>query len=62
MRFLNSPPRISDFILKLKGGSDELTNEEQERLIKAILAKAPESDYSEISINKLVLINFQKKY
>ena len=30
LRFLNSP--ISDFILKLKGGSDQLTNEEQERL------------------------------
>jgi len=54
LRFLNSPPPISDFILKLKGGSDELTNEEQERLVKSILAKAPESDCSEISINKFL--------
>ena len=54
LRFLNYPPRISDFILKLKGGSDELTNEEQERLVKNILSKAPESNYTEISINKLL--------
>lgn len=54
MRFLNYPPRISDLILKLKGGSDELSLEEQERLIKAVLAKAPESDYSKISINKFL--------
>jgi len=54
LRFLNYSPRISDFILKLKGGSDELTNEEQERLVKSILSKAPESNYTEISINKLL--------
>lgn len=52
LRFLNSP--ISDFILKLKGGSDQLTNEEQEILVKSILAKAPQTDYSEISINKFL--------
>jgi len=54
LRFLNSPGQISDFILKLKGGSDEFTNDKQERLVKSILAKAPESDYSEISINKFL--------
>lgn len=54
MRFLNYPPRISDFILKLKGGSDELSDEEQEKLVKSILAKAPESSYTEISINKFL--------
>ena len=54
LRLLNSPGQISDFILKLKGGSDEFTNDEQERLVKSILAKAPESDYSEISINKFL--------
>jgi len=54
LRFLNFPPRISDFILKLKGGSNELTNEEQERLIKSILAKAPQSDYSEMNVNKFL--------
>nr|YP_010448043.1 hypothetical protein NRL27_pgp008 [Nitzschia dubiiformis]UTQ75524.1 hypothetical protein [Nitzschia dubiiformis] len=54
LSFLNYPPRISDFLLKLKGGFDELTNEEQERLVKSILDKAPESDYSEISINKFL--------
>ena len=52
LRFLKSPSRISDSILKLKGGSDELTSEEQGRLVKSILSKVPKSDYSEISINK----------
>jgi hypothetical protein len=54
LRFENYPPGISDLILKLKGGSDELTHEEQERLVKSILAKAPESNYTEISINKFL--------
>lgn len=54
LRFLNFPPRISDYILKLKGGSDEWTDLEQERLINSLLAKAPESSYSEISINKFL--------
>nr|UVG41922.1 hypothetical protein [Navicula tsukamotoi] len=49
--FLNSPPRI---VLKLKGGSDELSNNQQEKLVKSILAKAQESDYKEISINKFL--------
>lgn len=52
--FFNSPPQISDFILNLKGGSYQLTNEEQEKLAKSILAKAPQSDYLEISINKFL--------
>jgi hypothetical protein len=52
--FLTASSQMPDFILKLKGGSDELTNEEQERLVKSILAKAPQSDYSEISINKFL--------
>jgi hypothetical protein len=52
LRFLTSPPQISDFILKLKGGSDDLTSEEQEKLVKSIMAKIPESGYREISINK----------
>ena len=50
--FLTSPSHIQDYILKSRGGSDELTSEEQERLVKSILAKVPESDYREISINK----------
>jgi len=54
LRFLNSPPRISDFILKLKGGSDELNNEEQEILIHSILARTEQCDLDEISINKLL--------
>ena len=56
-RILTSPPQISDLILKLNGGSDELTNkeqEEQEKLVKSILAKVPESDYQKISINKFL--------
>jgi len=52
--FLRSPSRISDFILKLRGGFDEPISEEEERLIKSILAKSSESDYSEISINKFL--------
>ena len=43
---------IQDYILKARGGSGELTNEKQERLVKSILAKVPESGYREISINK----------
>ena len=31
-----------------------MTNEEQERLVKSILAKSPESNYTEISINKFL--------
>lgn len=54
MRFLSSPPSISDFIVKFKGDSNELTNKETERLVTSILAKAPQSDYSEISINKFL--------
>lgn len=38
-RFLTASSQISDYILKSRGGSDELTNEEQEKLIKSILAK-----------------------
>ena len=51
-RFLTSPSQIQDYILKTRGGYDEFTSEEQERLLKSILAKIPESDYREISINK----------
>jgi hypothetical protein len=54
LRFLTSPPRISDCILNLKGSSDELTIEEEEKLVKSILAKLKESDYQEISINKFL--------
>lgn len=52
--FLNYPPRISDFILKLKGGSDELSIEEQEKLINSILARTSESDIDEMSINRFL--------
>ena len=53
-RFLKSSSLIPDFILRLKGGCDkfELTDEKQERLVKSILSKVPESNYQEISINK----------
>jgi hypothetical protein len=54
LRFLTSPPRISDCILNLKRGSNELIIEEEEKLVKSILAKAKESDYQKISINKLL--------
>jgi len=52
--FLTASSQIPDFILKLKGGSDELTNEEQERLVKSILAKVSESNYQETSPNKFL--------
>jgi hypothetical protein len=52
--FFTASSQIPDFILKLKGGFEELTNEEEERLVKSILSRAPESDYSEISINKFL--------
>jgi hypothetical protein len=54
--FLTAFSQIPDFILKLKGGSDELTNEEQERLVKSILAKVSESNYQETSPNKFLSI------
>jgi len=52
LRFLTSSSRIQDYILKSRGGFEELTSEEEKILIKSILSKAPESSYSEISINK----------
>ena len=52
--FLTYPLGIQDYILKLKGGCDELTSEKQEKLVKNILAKTSQSDYSEISINKIL--------
>ena len=58
LRFLNSP--ISDFILKLNGGSDQLTNEDEKKLIKSILSKAPPSDSSEIRINQYSEISINK--
>jgi hypothetical protein len=48
------PSPISDYILKLKGGSDKLTDEEQEKLLQSILARTPESDIDEMNINKLL--------
>lgn len=53
LRFLHSPPRILDFILKLKGGSED-EKLAKIRLVKSILAKTPQSDLDEISFNKLV--------
>ena len=43
--FLTSPSHIQDLILKSREGYEELTDEEEEKLLKSILAKAPESDY-----------------
>ena len=58
LRLLDSPGQISDFILKLKGGADfeqfELSQEEQEKLIKSILSKTAQSDIDKFSINKLL--------
>ncbi len=52
--FLTASSQIPDFILKLKGGSEELTNEEEEKLVKSILAKVSESNYQETSPNKFL--------
>jgi len=64
-----SPSRLmksnQDYLLKLNGGSDELSNQDQEklerqekeaqkRLLKSVLAKAPQSNYWQISPNKLL--------
>ena len=57
--FLTSPSHIQDLILKSREGYEELTDEEEEKLLKSILAKAPESDYSEISINKFLKKNIK---
>lgn len=45
---------IQDYILKTRGGSNELTIREQERLVKSLLAKTPGTDYKEISVNKAI--------
>jgi len=52
--FLTSSSLILDSILKLKESSDKLNieDEEQEKLVKSILAKTSESDIDNISINK----------
>jgi hypothetical protein len=47
-------PSSLDLILKLNGGSEEDLNEEDEKLVKSVLAKTPQSDYKETSINKCV--------
>ena len=52
--FLNSSSHIENYIFKSRGGSNELTSEEQEKLVKSILGKAPESNYTQISINKFL--------
>ena len=52
MKFKNSFPGISDFLLKLKRGSDEAIREEEIKLVESILAKSPESDFRQTSINK----------
>ena len=49
---LKSPSPILDSILKQRGGYDEMTAEEQEKLINSVLAKIPEHSYQETSINK----------
>jgi len=54
LRFLTSPSPILDPILKLKGGSDELNVEEQEKLVKSIVSKTDQSSDEEISINKFL--------
>ena len=51
---LKSPSPILDSILKLKVGYDEMTDEEQEKLINSLLAKIPEHSYQETSINKFL--------
>ena len=51
--FLTSPSHIQDYILKSRGGV-EFTDEQQDKLANSILAKTPESDLDDISINKLL--------
>lgn len=51
--FLTSPSHIQDYILKSRGGV-EFTDEQQDKLANSILAKTPEFDLDDISINKLL--------
>jgi hypothetical protein len=50
----SSTSKIPNYILNLKGGYDELTEEPQDELVKSVLAKTPQSPYTEISINKFL--------
>ena len=51
---------IQDYMLKSRGGSDEISVEERERLIKSLLAKAKVRGYKEISPNKILKAVLQK--
>ena len=51
---LNSLRNTLDSPVKVRGGSDEFNHEETEKLVKSILAKARNSDYSEMSLNKVL--------
>ena len=48
--FFNSP----NYILEFRGGADELTIKEKQKLLKSVLSKTPNTGYSETSINKLL--------
>jgi len=52
LRFLNSPPSMTDYILKLKGGANEWDEKQQARLLKSLLNKARKAGGSAVSINK----------
>ena len=52
--YLNPLRNTLDSPVKVREGSDEFNHEEKEKLVKSILAKVPNSDYSEISLNKVL--------
>jgi hypothetical protein len=64
VKLIDSPDQISDFILKFRGGSEEFSEQKLEeivrsipsddKLIKSILSKIPDSNHSIISINKIL--------
>ena len=54
LKSFKSPSPILDLILKLNGGSDDLNEEEIEKLVNTILYKINQSLYKEMSINKFL--------
>lgn len=47
-QFLESPSLKKEFIVQWRAGTDELTNQKQQKLLRSILAKVEETDYPQI--------------
>lgn len=64
-RFLNASEKPADFILNLTGGSEDNSEQENEfisteqeklKLVRSLLSKVPNSNYSEVSISNIDLV------